>query len=226
MEIPIQPVQIGLTADNFTIVVGREVERHQAPETVVPKQRLRGTHHRTESMWDSPYIGLSTFKSRDANCPVTTVFVCAYANQGNEGDENGRPPTNHWAMFLKISESQSVKLDMIPGDGSDGLTGMLVIDSKWYLYTNQAIFTTSFPTKGDPTVNNLISSLHANGMHRYKFTEAQEGCRYWNYVAIDRWQSAGFLEPGSSELAFTSLSHYYVYPTGQELNPMEEGSFF
>jgi len=131
----------------------------------------------TEPMWHSAYIGLSKFKSRDANSPVTSVSFCAYANEGNEGDEHGRPATNRWAVFLEISETKSVKLDMIPGDGSDGLTGMLVIESKSYLYTNKAIFTPSFPTRGEPTVDNLVSSLLENGMDRYKFTEAQEGCR-------------------------------------------------
>ena len=180
----------------------------------------------TESMWDSPYLGLSRFKSRDANSPVESVFLCAYANEGNEGDEIGRPPTNHWAAFLKVSETKSVKLDMIPGDGSDGLTGLLLIESKSYLYTDKAIFTLPFSTRGNPTVDDLVSSLLGHGRDRYKFTEAQEGCRYWNYVAIYEWEEAGFLEAGSADLAFESLSYYYVYPTGQDMNPMEEGSFF
>jgi hypothetical protein len=85
------------------------------------------------------------------------------------------------------------------------------------LHTIKAIFTLPFPTRGEPTVDNLVSSLLENARDRYKFTEAQEGYSYWNYIAIYQWENAGFLEPGSAKLAFTSLSYiYYIHPTGQD----------
>jgi hypothetical protein len=180
----------------------------------------------TTDMWDSQHLGLSKYNSRDNNSPVTLVSLCAYANENNEGDENGRPPTNYWAAYLEISESKSVMLDMIPGDGSDGLTGMLIIESNPCLDTDKVIFKLTFPIIGCPTVDNLISLLIQKGGDRYKFTEAQQGCRYWNYTAVAQWESAGWLETGSADTAYLALSYYYRYPSGRDGNSMDIGTFY
>jgi hypothetical protein len=177
-------------------------------------------------MWNSEHFGLSRFKSVHQSSAVKSVILCAYTNIANIGDENGRPPTNHWAMFLKLSNTHSVKLDMIPGDGSDGLTGMLIIESKEYVHTNKAIHMIQFTTQGDPIVDRLVKRLIEKGRDRYKFTDDQEGCRYWNYMAIHEWETAGLLAHGTASSASASLSYYYAYPTGKDSNAMEEGTFY
>ncbi|EER39135.1 conserved hypothetical protein [Histoplasma capsulatum H143] len=93
---------------------------------------------------------------------VSFIHICAYQNEGNKGDEDGRPPTNHWAAFLQANGRGSVRLDMIPGDGADGLTGMLVIESKTYGFTYNATQRVSFATLGQltvQTITDLVSQL-------------------------------------------------------------------
>ena len=48
---------------------------------------------------------MGKFKSPDTDSLVNSVFLCAYANEGNQADENGRPATNH---ILELSGTKSV----------------------------------------------------------------------------------------------------------------------
>ena len=170
--------------------------------------------------WDSEKFILA--KSSEQ---IFAIHLSGYMNGKNEGDEEGRSPTNHWAAFLEHSKKHSVRLDMMPGYGSDGLKGMLEISSKPYVSTRNAIKIISFPTIGKPTVQNVIDVISRNGRDRYKFTEDYEGCRYWMYIFISDLEDAGIIDDGCGGTAWEALSKYWRSPSGSESRIIEKGVF-
>lgn len=85
---------------------------------------------------DMEHFGTSQFNEDDLNRTALYFILSAYTNKDNAGDEFGRPPTNHWTIYLQTDETASVKLDITPGDGPDGLCGSIFVESKTYVVTN------------------------------------------------------------------------------------------
>ncbi|GAB1318413.1 hypothetical protein MFIFM68171_08623 [Madurella fahalii] len=85
--------------------------------------------------WESDNLDVNDLGKR-----VVALHLVAYINENNEGDEEGLPPTNHWCCFLEVPEHKSVRLDMVPGYGSDGLRGKIEISSKVYAQTHNILF--------------------------------------------------------------------------------------
>jgi hypothetical protein len=177
-----------------------------------------------DNTWE--HFGTSQFKDQDKACSVLTVHICGYKNTENKGDEDGRPPTNHFCAFLQTTARDSVKVDMIPGDGEDGLTGTILLESKSYTTTNQAIKTVSFPATSGPTVGGILDLIIKGRRDKYKFTEDEEGCRYWIYVFVTDLEAAGFIGKGSGATAHAALSQYWAYPSGSTPNAMRVGTFY
>ncbi|KAI9674626.1 MAG: hypothetical protein M1829_003708 [Trizodia sp. TS-e1964] len=96
--------------------------------------------------------GTSRFNPNDSQRQVLCVCICAYENISNLGDETGRPPTKHWTVFLELHGGESVKVDIVPGDGLDGLTGTIILESKTYVSTQRAIHTKEYAVTGLQTV--------------------------------------------------------------------------
>lgn len=171
--------------------------------------------------------GASKFKTTDLGEVNTVIHLCGYKNEKNEGDLAGRPPTNHWTAFLQTHGGGSVKLDMVPGDGSDGRTGMLIIESKPYSFTQNAIKTASFQARGQPTVKTVTDLISRLGRDKYRFTEHDEGCRYWMYTFISDLEDAGNVAAGSKAEAWDCLSKYWRHPvgSGSEARAVDRGTF-
>jgi hypothetical protein len=90
----------------------------------------------------SNHFGTSMLNTSDLEKFVEYVHLCAYPNEYNEGDDDGRPPTsNHWTIFLELNFARSLQIDIIPGDGDDGLRGFILFESKDYPVTNKGIKT-------------------------------------------------------------------------------------
>ena len=171
--------------------------------------------------------GTSQFDITDRQRYVANIRLCAYENVNNEGDANGRPPTNHWAVFLELYQSGSkyVNVDMIPGDGADGLTGTIILESKSYSVTNTAIKTVTFQPIKWTTVEAITDLIVRNRRDKYKFTEHEEGCRYWVYTFILDLENEGIVAPGSATTVWASVSCYWRYPSGCEERAVELGTF-
>jgi hypothetical protein len=156
---------------------------------------------------------------------VSHVHICAYVNEKNEGDEDGNPPTNHWAIFLQVGKGASVRLDMAPGYGSDGLRGKIEVSSKKYVTTWNSIKTLTFETDGKTKVETVARLISENGLERYTFTEKMEGCRYWISIFVSKLEAAGILPSGSAEKVTEAVSSYWRSPTGSESRKVEKGTF-
>ncbi|KAK0666729.1 hypothetical protein QBC41DRAFT_325207 [Cercophora samala] len=174
-----------------------------------------------DSNWDADKL-----KAEDLSARVSIVFLVAYENPSNKGDEEGLPPTNHWCLFLKTAgtASASIRVDMTPGYGSDGLRGKIEISSKPYECTNSSIKTLSFPATLGVTVQKIIDLISSKGRQKYQFTPEWEGCRYWNKTVVQDLQSAGYIKGGAKE-AEEALGYYWVTPSGKQKRAIGKGTF-
>jgi hypothetical protein len=170
--------------------------------------------------WDT-----DNFKSENLSALVSQVHICAYINEKNEGDEDGNPPTNHWATFLELETGGSVRLDMAPGYGSDGLRGKVEVSSKGYVSTRNSIKTLTFETNGQTNVKTVAGAISENGLEKYTFTQDMEGCRYWISILISKLEAAGILPSGSAKKAAEAVSRYWRNPTGSEPREVKKGTF-
>lgn len=169
--------------------------------------------------WDA-----NRFNSAVLSETVFMVHICGYENQDNAGNEMGNPSINHWAVFLQHDDMASVRLDMIPGFGSDCLRGKLYVSSRSYASTYKAFKTVSFPTVGAPTVQAIINLIGEKGRSKYDFTEDCEGCRYWTFTIISDLEGEGFLPAGSRQVALEALSQFQT-GSGSEPRTIAQGTF-
>src|SRR4051812_24778656 len=112
----------------------------------------------------------------DAHLPKTILCIhaCAYRNDVNQGDELGNPPTNHWVFSLALPEQKSIRLDMMPGYGSDGLRGKLEITHQEPEWTDETIKTLTMAVAEGTRVKTITDLISANKRQKYTFTEEQE----------------------------------------------------
>ncbi|KAI9747514.1 MAG: Inorganic phosphate transporter pho84 [Chaenotheca gracillima] len=171
--------------------------------------------------WDT-----DRFTIKDFGESVITVHVCGYVNEKNEGDEEGNPPTNHWASFLANKKSGSVRLDKMPGYGSDGLRGKIEISSKPYESTKNDSMTLSFPAIVQTTVKDVTDMINRKGRDKYTFTEEMEGCRHWIWTLISDLEAEGIIDTGSGEATLKAVSSYWRFPSGSEPRAIKQGSFY
>ena len=170
--------------------------------------------------WDT-----DRFNAVHLTTSVISIHICGYVNTKNVGDEDGTPPTNHWAAFLELPKNISVGLDMIPGYGSDGLRGKIEISSKPCVSTDHAIKTVTFSTIGTPTVQTITDLITRNGREKYTFTEEEEGCRYWIYTIISDLAASGIVPSDSGQAAWEAVSQYWRCPSGSEPRNVQRGTF-
>src|SRR5271156_2697583 len=157
---------------------------------------------------------------------VIVIHLCGYINQKNEGDEEGNPPTNHWAAFLERSDAGSVGLDMMPGYGSDGLRRRIEISSNDCVTTSSAIKILSIPVNIHATVQTITDMINDKGRDRYTFTEEEEGCRYWIWNIVSDLEAAKIISTGSAETVWEAVSCYWRHPSGSEPRAVKQGKFY
>jgi hypothetical protein len=185
------------------------------------------------------HFDTSRYDEDDGNREITAIHICGYANEDNEGDESGRPPTNHWVAFFAFEDGGSVKVDMVPGYGSDGLTGMIILESKAYEYSDRSVKTISFGCAKtfsfgysmSQTFSNTLDIIVERGMERYKFTKGGEGGRFWIYKLVETLYYEGHIKYSDvmclEYWAYDILSNYWINPSDYEPrpNPMKKGTF-
>ncbi len=156
---------------------------------------------------------------------VLSIYVFAYTNEDNQGDEDGNPPTNHWAISLEISQRHSIRLDMAPGYGSDGRRGKIEISSKKSEFANESIRTLAVAVADRTRVRTITDLVSKNKRQKYTFTKDLEGCRFWVFTIISDLENAGIVGPGNAGSVWEAVSYYWRYPEGKELRDVQQGTF-
>ncbi|KAG6249590.1 hypothetical protein E4U49_008180 [Claviceps purpurea] len=165
--------------------------------------------------WDPFY-----FRHEDMKSTVKHIHVYAHIYETNYGNQ-----ANHWVVYLEISPIHSVRLDMSPGLGDDAVRGRLSISTKNCTYTNNMLHHFAFQTRGEPTVEDFVKLINANGLQRYDFTPEFEGCAFWVYILIAYLEQAHFVAVGSAARTKESVSYFYIYPVGQLRQELIRGIF-
>ncbi|KAI0868959.1 hypothetical protein GGS24DRAFT_480429 [Hypoxylon argillaceum] len=171
--------------------------------------------------------GLNT---EDLAATVGTIHLVAFPNPINACRDGGIASTNHWCLFLGfLRVDRSVRIDIVPGNGSDGLLGSIAISSKDYAYTDNRAHKLSYQVNQQHLiVGDVIELLRRNGRQRYRFTPEREGCRYWTYVVIRDLERAEILSPGAAHQAWEAMSRYYHAPSSSsaDTSGRRAGSFY
>ncbi|KAG6023221.1 hypothetical protein E4U40_004087 [Claviceps sp. LM458 group G5] len=166
------------------------------------------------------------FQTDDLNMTVNYIHVCVRSSDMNaDWKDESLPPLNHWIIFLEIAHDHSVRMNMTPGGGPDGLQGELEISTKRYMFTDQTIHRLSFPTRGEPKVEDFVKVINANGLQKYDFHPEWEGCRFWVYTFISRLEREGVVEAGSAVRMKESIPYYYVDSVERIYREPREGKF-
>ncbi|KAG6263308.1 hypothetical protein E4U47_007424 [Claviceps purpurea] len=77
------------------------------------------------------------FKEHDLQMTVNRIHVCVCRDGANADlEDQAFPPLNHWVIFLEIAHDHSVRMNMTPGGGPEGLQGELEISTKKYMFTD------------------------------------------------------------------------------------------
>jgi len=171
---------------------------------------------------NSDHLGTLSLIPADLDNLVRSLHIIAYENMSPDEDR-----ANHWYAHLEIDECRSVKIDMMGGDGDDGRTGFLVLESKKYPYTNKAVFKVTVPIRSHLTVKDFADLLFEKGRERYRFTEEIRGCAYWTLTAVTDWAEAGMIDESTIAQVKEGISHYWG-PYGSEDRdfPMAIGEYY
>lgn len=161
----------------------------------------------------------------DLTQPLQLIHICAYLNEGNVGDDDGGTPTNHWVMLLEVEGKRAVVLDVLPGSGPDGQTGIVSLESSGSALTEPWIKTHSISPRSGTTVENIIRLIQIKGRQRYTFVRF-EGCRYWHSIFAGDLEAEGIVPPEWVVGVRESLGYYWQDPEGENEWAIEVGASY
>ncbi|CAE6536659.1 unnamed protein product [Rhizoctonia solani] len=158
------------------------------------------------------------FHKPDRNCSVQQVILSG--SPVNIEDPN---TVLHWHIILRISETQSVLLDMPPA-GVDGRTGILFIQSA--AESTAAEIDISAPIVGEVTVGAIIDLLLRLNRDKYRYDDSGSGCRFWCIVVLGDMEKQGYVASGTvakfnKQIEGRSQVQPSLYPW-----PTREGVFY
>ena len=124
--------------------------------------------------------------------PILCIYASAHPPTSVPDAEGSpaRPKTNHWVLYLAISQTESLRLDPSPG-ADNNMT--LIVSRKNYLYSNNAVKTIQLDAVANLTVGNVIEYLQSSNYLQYQFSTGGQGCRYWIYSVISLLQSVAYI---------------------------------
>jgi hypothetical protein len=173
-----------------------------------------------DSNWGTSYLDPDALRER-----VLCVCFWAHTNSSNLGAD-GQAPTNHWSLFLPLSTTKSVHIDMVPSEPDK--PGMIMIESKAYTVSDNNVFLLQSPVPEGTTVAQILSIIIGLGRDRYTPAAVGEGCRYWLSVIAGDMYEAGILPKEIVDQARWALGQFWRHPkgTGYVERAMAEGDFY
>jgi len=183
-------------------------------------------------MDSSSHIDWHLLNMANYHLPVTKIRLCALINPTNESKSEKTLPTNYWISLLELAPFKWLKFDLQPGitGDDDRKLGVVVINSDVVFLDLAAaediIHEITLETLEKTTVRLLLQDLSRAKLNRYRFTEFEEGRRYWILRLVEEWEKRGRVKEGSAELVAKGLSCYYRYPNGVEQRAIVQGEFY
>lgn len=170
--------------------------------------------------WDT-----DNMSSSDLSRPIIAIHLVAYPSSSMEDGDEPLQQTNHWCFFLEFGDDTSVKLEVTPGNGSNGLRAKIRLVSKTHACTSNDIQKLTFNLDSSVCLADLVGIAQAHDRQRYQFAPGWEGCRYWNYVFIQDLENHTILARGASNQAWGIMSWFYHSVRGVERRSIKMGMF-
>ncbi|OAL55185.1 hypothetical protein IQ07DRAFT_638898 [Pyrenochaeta sp. DS3sAY3a] len=162
--------------------------------------------------------------NRDAIREMKIYAIIAVAHQKEEWLQ---AHTNHWCLYLKTSETTSVRINMIP-DGSvransDGLKGNLVVSELKYVVSADSVHKSTIRIMDGLNVGHIVDAITEAGREKYEFDEDAVGCRKWTTDTLDLLIEKGLANTSDAEAAKENILK--LWPDGTSL-PLDEGTYY
>ncbi|KAI0402293.1 hypothetical protein F4802DRAFT_576622 [Xylaria palmicola] len=170
--------------------------------------------------WD-----IKSLTGADLSRAITAIHLIAYPSPSRKDDDEPFPQTNHWCFFLDFGDNTSVRLEVTPGRGGEGLRCQVRLTSKTHACTTNNLRKITYDMNPTVTLNTLVLVAQTNGRQKYEFARGWEGCRYWNYVFIQDLETCKILPQGAANQASEAMSWFYHTVHGAEKRPLKTGTF-
>lgn len=165
---------------------------------------------------------LTGFTDDDLSKPIDAAKLVAYGNAMVNTDQS---PTNMWAIFLQIEETNSFRLEMVHNEVTNSAIGIMTLDHRSYYGSYNSIHNLDIAVKSGFTFRAFLDSIIVNRRDKFRFTTKGEGCRHWAHTVISDWEGAELIEKGSAQKAHESLSLYHPMGSNTEPRPIVHGTF-
>jgi hypothetical protein len=99
------------------------------------------------------------------------------------------PKTNHWVLYLAISQAESIQLDPSP----DGQNKLIIIVTRKQRLVSENVKVIQLSPVEDLTVGNVLEYLITSKHTQFQFSNGGQGCRYWVYSVIALFHLAGYV---------------------------------
>ncbi|KAM6499712.1 hypothetical protein JOM56_005220 [Amanita muscaria] len=172
--------------------------------------------------------GTSKFRLSALSTQIAQFNFVAHENTSNAGDTVGGkqlPPTNHWTLFLTISDDSSVRVEVAPND--PGEPGMVLVENKAYDVTTKTTKRVSIKAPNGITVADIFNLIIKKKRDYYIFAPIGEGCRFWLYTLVDDFARAKLISSANAQKVQSALGMYWPSPMGTPAvdRPMVKGEF-
>ncbi|KAI0966161.1 hypothetical protein F4678DRAFT_466735 [Xylaria arbuscula] len=170
--------------------------------------------------WDTRKLNES-----DLSKAIIAIHLIAYPSPSMVDNYEPWHSTNHWCLFLEFINGKSVRLEVTPGYGDDGLRAKIRLISKDHPCTSNHVCKVTYSLDYTVCLDDLIEIVQENGTQRYQFAPGWEGCRHWNYVFIQDLESYSVLPRGAATRAWEALCYFYHTVYDAEVRPVGIGTF-
>jgi len=162
------------------------------------------------------YVGMT-----DVTYDLVVTHVILAAHSPNPTAASGSVLVNHWAVYLRISERQSIRLDMTL------MPDTLIVSNLTYELSSGVVFSIPFPAQPNLTVGDVVRGILHKGYEKYHYGPLLLECRYYVYVLMDYFKEQSWIG-GTGRETWDAVSQTYDHRGNRmaETPEMTQGTFY
>ena len=195
-------------------------ERSGTPTLPTGKHMSVIDHIRVNKRWAK-----HAFRFEDLASPITRIHFVSHP--GFEGTEDYpiESPTNHWTLSLTLSDTGSVRVEVVPID--PGKPGVLLVESEKGPVTGGSVHLVSGDVLSRTTVEDFLDVVIKRKRDYYTFAPIGEGCRYWLSALSKDLVEENIIGEELSDTAIDAMNKYWPMPIGTPPipRPVAQGHF-
>lgn len=162
------------------------------------------------------YVGMT-----DVTYDLVVTHVILAAHSPNPTAASGSVLVNHWAVYLRISERQSIRLNMTL------MPDTLIVSNLTYELSSGVVFSIPFPAQPSLTVGDVVRGILHKGYEKYHYGPLLLECRYYVYVLMDYFKEQSWIG-GTGRETWDAVSQTYDHRGNRmaETPEMTQGTFY